>query len=141
MQIFAAAARRPGAADCGDPIARGGLSPAARRRVRDFLKRKIDAVGCASPSLAELAEVAHLSIHHFARAFRESEGQTPHAFVMARRFDHALTALLRVNGRIDQIGESTGFASSAHFVSAFRKHMGVTPGAVRDVVHMQERIR
>ena len=130
--LFARPARKP------DAAARGGLSPAARRRVRDLVEYRVDSTPCTSPSLAELADAAHLSVHHFARAFRESEGQTPHGHVLARRFGHALNLLLQPDARVAEVGEMSGFASPAHFVSAFRKHMGVTPGAVRNAVHARQ---
>lgn len=114
---------------------RGGLSPAARQRVQMLIYSRLEAAPWASPSLQELADAARLSMYHFARAFRETQGQTPHAYVLARRIDHAVGLLLRSYGQVDQIGEMSGFSSPAHFVSAFRAHVGVTPGALRDAVH------
>jgi AraC family transcriptional regulator len=53
---------------------RGGLSPAALRRVQLFVEANL-----ASPlKLADLAERARLSQHHFAHAFRASTGTTWH---------------------------------------------------------------
>lgn len=112
-------------------VARGGLSAPARRRVRDLVDTRINAARCDPPSLAELADAAHLSTCHFARAFRASEAQTPHAYVARHRFDRALALLLRADDQVGTVADRSGFASPAHFIAAFRKHMGVTPGAVR----------
>ena len=105
---------------------RGGLSPGARRRVYELCNSRL------VPTLGELAAAAGLSVHHFIRAFRRTEGETPYARVIAHRLDHALALLLRADARVDEIGELTGFSSPSHFVSAFRTRMGVTPGAFRD---------
>lgn len=112
--------------------ARGGLSPAARRRVHALIDGRLAADSCVPPSVGELAGAAGLSVNHFVTAFRESEGETPYARVNARRIDKALTLLLRAGARVDEVAYRTGFSSASHFVSAFRRHVGVTPGAVRD---------
>ncbi|OXH85342.1 AraC family transcriptional regulator, partial [Burkholderia multivorans] len=54
---------------------RGGLAPAVRRRVRDY----IDAHLSQPLTLGELADVAALSEYHFSRMFRLSFGRAPHA--------------------------------------------------------------
>ena len=69
--------------------ARGGLSPAARRRVGALIQQRLESGSGASLSLNELADAAQLSRFHFARAFRETEGNTPHAHILAARIDYA----------------------------------------------------
>ena len=113
-------------------LARGGLSPAARRRVHALMEERLRAEWCSPLSLRELARAAGLSVPHFVRAFRQTEGRTPHADVIARRLDLALTLLLQPKARVDWVAGQTGFSSPAHFVSAFRRRLGVTPGALRD---------
>ena len=112
--------------------ARGGLSPTACRQVRALVDARLNADWCAPPSVQEMAAVAGLSVGHFSKAFRESEGQTPYAFVNARRIGRAVSMLLRVDARVDDVSDRIGFCSPAHFVSFFRQHLGVTPGALRD---------
>ena len=113
-------------------LARGGLSPSARRRVQALMEERLRADGCLPLALGELARAAGLSVHHFVKAFHQTEGQTPYASVLARRVDLALALLLQPTARVDWIAEQTGFSSPAHFVSAFRRRLGVTPGALRD---------
>ena len=110
----------------------GGLSPGARRRVSALLDDQMSDAPHSRLSLGKLAATAGLSIHHFIKAFRQSEGETPYARAIARRIDNALTLLLRADTRVDRVADETGFSSPSHFVSAFRRHMGVTPGALRD---------
>ncbi|MCA3799669.1 AraC family transcriptional regulator, partial [Burkholderia sp.] len=64
-----------------DTTFRGGLAPAVRRRVRDY----IDTYLTQPLTLGELAEVAALSEYHFSRMFRLSFGRAPHAWVAEQR--------------------------------------------------------
>ncbi len=111
---------------------KGGLSPWARRRIRTLMEARLQSDGCGPLSVVELAQAAGLSVHHFINAHRQTEGDTPHRRVVADRLDLALSLLLRTNARVDWIAMDTGFSSPAHFVSAFRKHFGTTPGMLRD---------
>ncbi len=111
---------------------KGGLSPGARRRIRTLMEARLRSDGCGPLSVVELAQAAGLSVHHFIKAHRETEGETPHRRVVASRLDLALSLLLRTDARVDWIAMETGFSSPAHFVSAFRKHFGTTPGRLRD---------
>ena len=127
------------AAQLADPVpasarefVKGGLSPWARRRIRTLMEARLRSDGCGPLSVVELAQAAGLSVHHFIKAHRETEGDTPHRRVVTNRLDLALSLLLRTNARVDWIAMDTGFSSPAHFVSAFRKHFGTTPGMLRD---------
>jgi len=60
---------------------RGGLPPRAMRRVREFIEAHLE----RTISIQELAEIAGLSMHHFARAFKQSEGMTPHDYLLRCR--------------------------------------------------------
>ena len=108
------------------------LSAAARRRVRALLDARLGADPVEPPTVRELAAAAGLSAHHFAAAFRASEAETPHARVTALQLQKALGLLLRPDARVADVAGRAGFASPSHFVSSFRRHVGVTPGAVRD---------
>ena len=113
-------------------LAKGGLSPTARRRAHALVDERLQTDGCSPLAVDELARAAGLSVHHFIKAFRQTEGGTPHANVIARRLDLAVGLLLQANARVDWIAMQTGFASPAYFVSTFRQHIGTTPGALHD---------
>jgi AraC family transcriptional regulator len=95
----------------GPPVIRGGLSPAALRRVDLCLDRYLGHEPYRMPSVAELAAAAGISQYHFIRAFRATEGQTPHAWIMARRVDFALRMILEQRARIDEVADQAGFNS------------------------------
>src|ERR1700757_117204 len=67
------------------PQARGGLPPGAMRRVREHVETHLS----ENIDLAALAAIAGLSLYHFARAFKQSAGVTPHHYLVQRRVERA----------------------------------------------------
>jgi AraC family transcriptional regulator len=85
----------------------------------------------ASLDLASLAEVAHLSPHHFHRVYHSMLGETVADAVMRIRLQRCAMHLARSELSVAQIAQRCGFASSASLVRAFKQRYGVTPGAYR----------
>jgi len=67
----------------------GGLSPTALRRAIERLRSE----GDADVSLAALASDAGLSRFHFCRAFKESTGLSPHAWLRQHHLEQAMRML------------------------------------------------
>lgn len=80
-------------------------------------------------TLEALAGLAHLSVFHFARRFKQTTQVSPYQYVLSwkiRRAQHLLRAgAMPIAG----IGEALGFASLAHFSAAFKRVVGVSPRA------------
>ena len=106
---------------------RGGLSPAALRRVQLLVEANID----RPIHMADLAARAGLSVHHFGRAFRTSTGVTPHAFVEQRRIERARALIDSTREPLADIAAATGFATQSHLTTAFKRVTGFTPAAYR----------
>ncbi|MBO9357070.1 helix-turn-helix domain-containing protein [Bordetella petrii] len=111
----------------GRPAALGGLAPAVRRRVRDY----IDAHLAEPLTLDVLAGVAALSTYHFARMFHASFGEPPHSWVLGRRLAHARTLLARAGGNLAGVARACGFGNASHLSRAFVQAAGATPGQYR----------
>jgi AraC family transcriptional regulator len=79
-------------------------------------------------TVKSLASRSGLSQAHFSRAFKRGTGETPHAFVMRRRLEHA-HALLADGGSIVDAAASSGFADQAHLSRLFKRRYLLTPGA------------
>jgi AraC family transcriptional regulator len=106
---------------------RGGLSPAALRRVQLFVEANL-----ARPiHIADLAERAGLSEYHFARAFKTSVGTTPRAFVEQRRIERARQLIDESNHSLVEIAAQTGLGTQSRLTTAFRLATGFTPAAYR----------
>jgi AraC family transcriptional regulator len=110
-------------------MARGGLTPAQERRAKDLMDARLD----GSLTLADLAGACRLSLRHFARAFRQSTGQPPHRWLVARRLDKAQALLETSNRSLNEIAALCGFASQSHFTRVFTGSMGLSPGAWRRI--------
>jgi AraC family transcriptional regulator len=111
---------------------RGGLAPAAFRRLEAMIEAALDEA--RSPTLADMAAAVGLSVTHFVRAFRQHTGATPHKYVVRRRIERAVSLLRVAQIPVCEVADEVGFSTPAHFVATFRAAMGVTPGAVRDAL-------
>jgi AraC-like DNA-binding protein len=109
------------------PQARGGLPPGAMRRVREYVEIHLS----ESIDLTTLAAIAGLSLYHFARAFKQSAGVTPHHYLVQRRVDRAQEMLARTTLSLSEIAFATGFSDQSHFARHFRQMLGMTPGQFR----------
>jgi AraC family transcriptional regulator len=108
-------------------VNRGGLAPAILRRVCDYM---IDRLG-DDISLSELAAIGGLSASHFAFAFKQSMGISPHSWLRRERIDTAKALLRSRDLNLSFIAASVGFANQGAFGVAFRKETGMTPTAWR----------
>ena len=106
---------------------RGGLPPRALRRVREFIETHLE----ENISIQTLAAIAGLSKYHFARAFRQSEGITPHGYLVQCRVRRAQDLLAATDLPLSEIALASGFADQSHCARRFREHVGVTPSSYR----------
>jgi transcriptional regulator GlxA family with amidase domain len=78
-----------------------------------------------------LAEIAQLSVHHFARAFRQSLGIPPHNYIVQRRVEHAQQMLRNTDLPLSEIAIEAGFTDQSHLARHFRTITGVSPSLAR----------
>ena len=84
-----------------------------------------------SINLAMLAEVAGLSMHHFAREFKHSAGITPHLYLTQKRVERAQQMLAQTSLPLSEIAYATGFSDQGHLARHFRHMIGTTPREFR----------
>jgi AraC family transcriptional regulator len=101
----------------------GGLAPAALRRAIERLHSDDD----TDVSLAALASDAGLSRFHFCRAFKESTGLSPHAWLRQHRLEQAMKMLRDTDDSVVSIAAALGYSSQTAFAAAFKKLTGETP--------------
>lgn len=121
-----ALARSANSAASEEPI-RGGLPPALARRIREYIESHIE----ENVSLEALASTARLSVHHFARAFKQTIGVPPHEYLLRQRVERAQKMLTQTDLPLSEIALSVGFSDHSHFARHFRRLMGMTPSAAR----------
>jgi len=106
---------------------RGGLPPRVLRRVCEYIDRHVE----ENISIKDLAEVAGLSRFHFLRAFKQSQGMTPHCYVFQRRLEYAKRLLSESELSLSEVAVAAGFADQSHFARRFRRYVGTTPARFR----------
>src|SRR5262249_35464076 len=115
------------AAHTGSPTVvqplRGGLAPKTLHRAIERLRSESD----ADVSLAALAAHAGLSRFHFCRAFKESTGLSPHAWLRQHRLEQAMNMLRDTDASIVSVAAELGYGSQTAFAAAFRKLTGEAP--------------
>lgn len=80
---------------------------------------------------AEVADCVALSKSHFSRAFKQSMGLSPMAYVSARRIERAKLMMTSTRERLSDIALACGFADQSHLNRYFRRVVGITPGVWR----------
>lgn len=109
------------------PRRRPTLVGAALARVDDRLRAAVaDAV-----SLEELADAAGMSRFQLLRAARAAWGETPMRRLTRLRMERACELLATTQLSITEVALDCGYGVSGHFSTAFRRHVGITPGAYR----------
>jgi AraC family transcriptional regulator len=105
------------------------LAPSRFKRAEEFILENLD----AELSLRDIARSAGMSLFHFAKAFKQASGQSPHRYVKEQRLRRARTLLHDKRLTIAQVAEAVGLSHS-YFTAEFREHMGMTPTKFRDVL-------
>ena len=103
------------------------LSPHKLRRAVEYIDDNLR----SELTLASLAESVALSAGHFAHAFRQAIGVTPHRYVLERRVERAKTLLRTSDMAITEIADRVGCSSPSHFSVLFHRITGVTPRQFR----------
>lgn len=101
----------------------GGLSMQKLKRVLRYIDHHLE----QKITLKDLAAIAQLSQHHFARTFKQTTGSSPHQYLIRRRINRAQQLLKRQNTSISEVAIACGFSNQGHLHRHFKKHLGVTP--------------
>jgi AraC-like DNA-binding protein len=109
------------------PQAYGGLSAGTMRRIREYMELHLG----ESIDLSMLAGVAGLSVHHFARQFKQSIGVTPHHYLTQKRVERAQEMLAQTDLSLSEIAYAAGFSDQSHLARHFRHMLGTTPREFR----------
>jgi AraC family transcriptional regulator len=105
------------------------IRPSRLKRAEDFMLSNLQ----IEMSLEDIANAAGMSLFHFAKAFRQTTGRTPHKFLTEQRLLHARSLLHNRNLSIGQIAKAVGL-SHGRFTAVFGREMKMTPSEFRDVL-------
>lgn len=108
----------------------GDILPARQLAVLQSMLLELNGPG---PTVPELAEACGMSGRRLASSYKRSTGVTLRHYMSETRLARAKRLLESSGAPIKQIAYDSGFGSSSAFVAAFRKTIGITPAAYRDV--------
>ncbi|HEY4292436.1 AraC family transcriptional regulator [Luteibacter sp.] len=104
-----------------------GLAPWQARRVAAHVDQNLG----YSITIDQLAAIAGLSSSYFCRAFKDSFGDPPHAYIMRRRVERAQSLMLQTREPLSQIALACGLSDQAHLCNLFRRLVGQSPSQWR----------
>ena len=108
-------------------LRRPGREPAAIRNMIERVEAGVESGD--SLSLADLADQAGLTPSYLIRSSLRATGLTPHGHVLRARVELARRLLL-AGVPAAEAALAAGFCDQAHLIRQFRRHYGVTPGAI-----------
>jgi AraC family transcriptional regulator len=103
------------------------IDHARLRRALDHISGNLD----ADVTLAQLAQVAGVSVFHFARTFTRAMGVSPSRYVSRLRLERAMADIAAGRLSLAEIAFKAGFSSQASFTRAFYRVTRMTPGEYR----------
>jgi AraC family transcriptional regulator len=101
----------------------GGLAGWQIARVRAFIDKNLD----RNIHIKDLSAVARRSAAHFARSFKHTIGESPHAYVMRMRLEKARHLMMTTSEPLSQIALSVGFSDQSHLAKRFKQALGQSP--------------
>lgn len=104
-----------------------GREPAAVARMKERIAAGVETG--ERLTVAELAAEVGLHPATLIRSCARATGLTPHAHVVRRRLAEARRLLL-AGMPAAEVAVTAGFCDQAHMIRQFRRHLGVTPGAL-----------
>jgi len=112
-------------------------APSRRRLVKpglaevlDYIDQNID----GRLTLAQLAQVARLSVFAFVRSFKNSTGLPPHRYILRKRVERAKILLSEKALSIADVALRCGFGDQSAFTTTFRRLTSQTPSAYRETL-------
>ena len=104
-----------------------GLAPWQAKLLRSHIEDKLT----SRIRTTDLTGVVRLSTSHFFRAFRQTFGESPRAYIMQRRIRRAQELMLTSQLPLSQVALECGMCDQAHLSRVFRRIVGITPNAWR----------
>lgn len=105
----------------------GGLAVWQANRALEYIEENLG----STMALRQLADCVALSESHFSRAFKQSLGSSPMAYIAARRIERAKLMMASARARLTDIAQACGFSDQSHLNRCFRRVVGMSPGRWR----------
>ena len=105
----------------------GGLAGWQAARIQAFVDENLQ----TTIRTSHLSAIAGLSTWHFSRSFKQTFGESPHAYVIRKRLETACHLMMTSSASLTEIALSVGFSDLSHLASRFRQAFGQRPSSWR----------
>ncbi|MGI4861713.1 MAG: helix-turn-helix domain-containing protein [Janthinobacterium lividum] len=106
---------------------RGRFSRLHATLLMDYLRENLS----EPVRLEALAQLCNLSRYHFLRKFKNTFGNSPHAYLTQLRMGRARDLLVQGKLKITSVALECGYSQHSQFSTAFKRHFGHSPSDVR----------
>lgn len=106
-----------------------GLPAFLERRLDEYIQENL----AQSLTLTEMARVVDLSVSHLTRLFKQSRGISLYRHVVQCRIVRAKQLLKQKQLTIAEVATQVGFNDQSHFTHHFKRQVGITPNAFRQL--------
>lgn len=97
-----------------------------------FVKEYIEKNYMHSISLAELAQISHISRSYLSKQFKTEVGCTFQEYLIKYRMNKAEKMIRKNRFFLSEVADMVGYKDYAHFSKAFKKHVGITPSKYKN---------
>lgn len=80
------------------------------------------------PTITELAKISGINDFKLKAGFKQIFGTTIYGFIQSEKMSRAKRKLETGRFSVSEIAWDAGYTNVSHFIAAFKKHYGVTPG-------------
>ena len=108
------------------PTVKGGLE-----QQLEEIRRQIIRSPAEEWTMERIASVLQISVSYFRRLYKQHFGVPFHTDLIHLRMSHAMKLLRQTDMNIKMIAEQCGYASTFHFMTAFKKETGLTASEFR----------
>ena len=99
----------------------GGLSPSINRKLKEYMQDNLN----QNISLKSLSSQVGLSEFHLQRMFKQTNGISPHDYLIEIRIDKIKSLLGSLP--LSQLSVECGFSHQSHMQRTFKQRVGITP--------------
>ncbi|MFD0697480.1 AraC family transcriptional regulator [Paenibacillus sp. GCM10027628] len=114
-------------------VNRGASFSQSHERLLPLLFRLEECFAQSEVGLGWMSELLGVSPQHVNNLFRKAFGISPYQYLLQLRIQKSKEMLIvKPLQTVKQVAEATGFLDASHFISTFRKSVGMTPDFFRN---------